>query len=339
MLGPLIIDIAGTTLTDEDRKVLAHPAVGGVIIFTRNFEDHAQIHKLSQEIKKIKSPPLLITVDHEGGRVQRFRQGYTVLPTMRHVGQVYQHNPMHGLALAEAIGAVIALELGASGMDFSYTPVLDIDYGRSEVIGDRAFSDNPTVITTLALKLIRGLTRFGFAAIGKHFPGHGYVNADSHLELPIDTRSKSDLKTDLQVFENLIATGELKGIMPAHVIYTAVDEKFPASLSHQWMQKILREDLEFTGGIFSDDLAMAAAAQFGDPDERVQTTLKAGCDFALLCNDRPAVLSVLESKRINWTDCTDKISNFYATPVCEWNELAKLPAYIQAQATILEAVA
>jgi beta-N-acetylhexosaminidase len=338
MLGPLIIDIAGTTLTDEDRTVLAHPAVGGVVIFSRNFTDSAQIQKLSQEIKKIKSPPLLITVDHEGGRVQRFRNGYTALPSMRHVGQVYQHNPMHGLALAEAIGAVIALELGASGMDLSYTPVLDVDYGRSEVIGDRAFSDNPTVIATLALKLIRGLTRFGFAAIGKHFPGHGFVNADSHLELPIDTRTKTELKTDLQVFENLIATGELKGIMPAHVIYTAVDEQNPASLSHTWMQEILRDEMEFEGGIFSDDLAMAAAAKFGEPDERVQMTLKAGCDFALLCNDRKAVLSVLDSKRVEWTDCSDKIAEFYATPVCEWSELAHLPAYIQAQATILEAV-
>lgn len=289
--GPVVVDIAGHTLTDSERERLSHPLVGGVILFRRNFVSREQLKHLTAEIRALRSPSLLIAVDHEGGRVQRFHDGFTRLPPMQVLGKVWQRDPDYAKMNAENIGYVLAVELRAAGIDLSFTPVLDLDWGRCAVIGNRAFHRDPQVVTELALALQKGLQRGGMNTCGKHFPGHGWVEGDSHHVVPTDERSVSVLNQyDLVPFQRLIAAG-LGAIMPAHVIYSAVDP-LPAGYSQIWLQKILRATFNFDGVIFSDDLCMEGAAGVGSVDERARVALAAGCDMVLICN-RPDWADIL----------------------------------------------
>ena len=283
-LGPVMLDVAGTTLTADDRARLRHPLTGGVILFSRNFESCAQLAQLTAEIHALRNPLLIIAVDHEGGRVQRFREGFTRIPPMRELGLVWDHDRRRAASLAHALGFVLAAELRVHGVDLSFTPVLDVDYGNSSVIGDRAFHSQPEAIAELATAVMHGLREGGMAAVGKHFPGHGHVRADSHHEVPVDDRPLADIESeDLIPFRRLIDAG-LGGIMPAHVIYPAVDAA-PAGFSAIWLKRILRGELGFDGVIFSDDLSMEGASVAGGVVDRGRAALSAGCDMVLVCNN------------------------------------------------------
>ena len=288
--GPLMIDIAGTELTDLDRARLCHPLVGGIILFSRNYADPAQLTALTSEIHALRNPPLLIAVDHEGGRVQRFRDGFTRLPAMRMLGALYDRDPMAALAAARDVGFVLAAELRACGVDYSFTPVLDLDYGPSRVIGDRAFHRDPAVVVALAAALGDGLGAGGMGTCGKHYPGHGYVIPDSHVELPVDSRTLPEMQADLLPYRQL----SLDAVMAAHVIYECFDCN-TAVFSNKWID-YLRQDIGFDGVVFTDDLSMAGAGVVGDMLARVQTAYAAGCDMLLVCNAPESVAQVLE----NW---------------------------------------
>lgn len=286
-LGPVMLDVVGTELTADDIRRLRHPLVGGVILFKRNFINNSQLKALTASIHAVRNPPLLIAVDHEGGRVQRFREGFTKIPAMREFGKIWDEHPKKAKQLATEAGWVLAAELRAHGIDFSFTPVLDMDYGDSLVIGDRAFHLKAQAINELAFALMQGLKKGGMAAVGKHFPGHGFVVADSHVSMPVDDREFDQIaQHDMQPFRMMIDDG-IQAIMPAHVIYPKVDDK-PAGFSARWLQKILRERLSFNGVIFSDDLSMEAATAGGDVTTRALAALNAGCDMVLLCN-QPAM--------------------------------------------------
>ena len=286
-LGPLMIDIAGTELSELDRERLCHPLVGGIILFTRNYTSREQLTTLCSEIHALREPRLLIAVDHEGGRVQRFREGFTRLPAMRRLGELHAQDAAAGLAAARAVGGLLASELLACGVDFSFTPVLDLDYGQSSVIGDRSFGRDPAVVAALANALIEGLHAAGMKSCGKHFPGHGHVAADSHVAIPVDERSLAQLQEDIAAFR----LGRVDAVMPAHVIYPAVDHR-PAGFSPVW-HKMLREELGFDGVVFSDDLSMEGASVAGGILERVQAAWEAGCDMLLVCNAPEAAGQVL----------------------------------------------
>jgi beta-N-acetylhexosaminidase len=291
-LGPVMLDVVGLALADADRARLRHPLCGGVILFARNYESVPQIAALTAEIHGLRTPPLLIAVDHEGGRVQRFREGFTPIPPMRSLGRLYDEHPHQAIRLSECIGFVIGAEMRSCGVDFSFTPVLDVDHGPSQVIGNRAFHRDPRVITVLARALVRGLRRAGVAAVGKHFPGHGFSAADSHREVPLDERSFAELEAcDLRPFGCLVNSG-LAAIMPAHVIYPQVDAK-PAGFSRIWLKDVLRARLGFDGVVFSDDLSMAGAAVAGGVVDRARAALDAGCDMVLVCNDPASADEVL----------------------------------------------
>jgi beta-N-acetylhexosaminidase len=283
-----MIDVAGKTLTAEDRARLLHPLTGGVILFTRNYDSPEQLCRLTAEIHALREPHLVIAVDHEGGRVQRFRRGFTRLPAMRALGDAWDRNPQHARHLAQEVGFILAAELRAHGVDLSFTPVLDIDHGNSSIIGDRSFHRDAQAVTELSDALMQGLKQGGTSAVGKHFPGHGHVRADSHLELPVDDRPYSELEAhDLRPFARLIDAG-LPAIMPAHIVYPDVDGR-PAGFSEVWLKRILRERLRFDGLIFSDDLSMEGARAFGGISARATAALDAGCDMVLVCNDPAAV--------------------------------------------------
>jgi len=289
--GPAVIDVAGLALTDDDRRRLSHPAAGGVILFSRNFQDVQQLVALTEEIERLREPALPICVDHEGGRVQRFRTGFTLLPPMRELGRLWDRDRPAGRAAARAAAYVAAAELAAHGVDFSFAPVLDIDFGASGVIGDRALHFDPTAVGALGASLVQGFADAGMAAVGKHFPGHGFAEADSHVAIPKDDRKLSELlKKDILPYKPAIEAG-MAAVMPAHVIYTQVDSE-PAGYSKIWLQDILRGKLGFDGLIFSDDLSMEGASTAGGIPERARAALGAGCDMVLLCND-PAGQDVL----------------------------------------------
>lgn len=287
-LGPLMIDIAGTELSDLDRTRLCHPLIGGMILFSRNYLSPGQLTHLCSEIHALRSPPLPIAVDHEGGRVQRFREDFTRLPSMRRLGELWDQSPDAARSAARGVGYVLAAELRACGVDFSFTPVLDLDYGYSAVIGDRAFHRDPQIVTALADALNDGLRQAGMLACGKHFPGHGHVAADSHVAIPVDERSLAELADDLLPYRHL----KLDAVMPAHVIYSSVDPR-PAGFSAHWL-KMLREELDFDGVIFSDDLSMEGASVAGDIVARAEAAWEAGCDMLLVCNAPQAVDELLD---------------------------------------------
>jgi beta-N-acetylhexosaminidase len=290
MIGALMLDIAGTTLTQEDIELLSAPQVGGVILFGRNIESPAQVRTLTDHMRQVR-PDILIAVDQEGGRVQRLRQGFTLLPAMGKFGELYTRDPQRALELAEKCGWLMATEVLAVGIDFSFAPVLDLN-DISDVIGDRSFAQNIQDIIPLAGAFLHGMKRAGMASTGKHFPGHGSVKADSHVAAAIDTRSYAEIQQkDMQTFIQL--QPQLDALMPAHVIYSQVDPN-PAGFSEFWIQKVLRQELGFDGVLFSDDLSMQAACVAGGADVRIQAALKAGCDMGLVCNDRAAQCIALE---------------------------------------------
>jgi len=334
-MGPVMLDIAGTKLTDEDRARLLHPLVFGVILFARNFSDPEQISTLCAELRALRDPPLLIAVDHEGGRVQRFRNGFTAVPPMAALGRIWDQDTEEGVAAARAVGVLIGAELAASGVDLSFTPVLDLDYGVSRAIGDRAFHRDPGAVANLAEALMAGLSERGMRAVGKHFPGHGFVAADSHHEIPVDSRLFGEIAADLIPYRRLIPLG-LAAVMPAHVIYPEVDAS-PAGFSSVWLQRILRKELGFQGVIFSDDLSMEAAAVAGGIVQRAEAALGAGCDIVLVCN-RPAAADQLLAG-LSWNEphgWNERVGALYgrAAPQSPLTTLATDTGWREAQARL-----
>lgn len=292
-LGPLMIDLLGTTVTSEERELMRHPLIGGVILFTRNYADPGQLTQLVAEIHAQRGPPLIVAVDHEGGRVQRFRTGFSLLPPARRIGHEFDLDARAGLELARRMGWLMAAELRAHGIDISFAPCVDLDYGVSEIIGDRSFHSRPEVVGQLAGAYMHGMRDAGMAATAKHFPAHGAVVADSHLTLPVDRRDLPDVADDLSAYSRLIANG-LPAVMVAHVLFPAVDS-VPASLSSRWIRGVLRGDLRFQGVVFADDLSMGgAAAAYGDIVTRARQALAAGCDMLPICNNRASVVTLLD---------------------------------------------
>ena len=322
-LGPLMIDVAGTELTDLDCQRLTHPLVGGIILFSRNYSDPAQLEALTSAIHNLRQPPLLIAVDHEGGRVQRFRDGFTRLPAMAKLGALYDQDHTAALAAASDIGYVLAAELRARGVDYSFTPVLDLDYGPSRVIGDRAFHRQPKVVIALARALGDGLREGGMGSCGKHYPGHGFVIPDSHIELPVDNRPLEAMQDDIAPYRQL----SLDGVMAAHVIYDFVDCN-TAVFSNKWII-YLRNDINYKGVVFTDDLSMEGAGIVGDMLNRVRAAHQAGCDMLLVCNSPDAVGLVLE----NWKpsvdpDCSKRIEALIPLNTSpNWESLQAMPRY------------
>jgi beta-N-acetylhexosaminidase len=290
----VVVDVLGPVLTDEDRSRIRHPAAGAVILFARNYENPEQLAQLTADIERQREPALPVCVDHEGGRVQRFREGFTAIPPMRALGKLWDRDRDAAREAATSIGYIVASELGAHGVDFSFAPVLDLDYGGSSVIGDRALHFDPTAVGALGACLVRGFAQGGVAAVAKHFPGHGYAEADSHVAVPRDERSfKEILRKDIVPYRTVIDAG-LAAVMPAHVIYPQVDAE-PAGYSKHWLQEVLRGKLGFEGLVFSDDLSMEGAAVAGGPPERARAAIGAGCDMVLLCNNASGLDALLDS--------------------------------------------
>jgi beta-N-acetylhexosaminidase len=295
-LGPVMLDLEGLLLTPADRDLLAEPAVGGIILFSRNYESPSQLADLVASIRALRTPPLLIAVDQEGGRVQRFREGFTAIPPMRRIGREYDRDPDAALELARSAGWLIASELRAADIDLTFAPCVDLDCGVSEVIGERAFHSDPDVVAALSTAFCRGVRKAGMVPIAKHFPGHGAVVADSHEKLPVDRREYGDLLDDLRPYETLIRHRLLAGVMMAHVVYVEVDP-LPAGFSPYWVRNQLRAQLGFDGAVFCDDLSMKATLKFGSMPKRAELALEAGCDMVLVCNDRPAALATVAALR------------------------------------------
>lgn len=331
-LGPVMVDLQGTALTESERRRLLRPEVGGVLLFTRNYESPEQIRALVSEIHALRDPHLLVAVDHEGGRVQRFRDGFTRLPPVAELGLVHDRDPREAETLAEMSGWLMAIELRAVGVDLSFAPVLDIGRDLCPVIGDRAFHRDPEVIARLAGAYQRGMKRAGMAAVGKHFPGHGGVCEDSHLALPCDTRSLADLQLeDLVPFERLIHQG-LPGMMIAHVRYSAINDRL-AGFSPFWLREYLRGELGFQGAIFSDDLSMVAAEAAGDVPLRAHAALEAGCDMVLVCNAPDDADAAIDRLRGHADPAAQlRLTRLHGRqPAPEWDALHRDPAWIEAR--------
>ena len=295
-MGPIMLDVEGRQLTPADRALLREPAVGGVILFSRNYESPSQLADLVAAIRALRSPPLLIAVDHEGGRVQRFRDGFSAIPPMRRLGQQYDGDAKEAAALAKSAGWLIGSELRAMDIDLSFTPCVDLDWGVSGIIGNRAFHRKPDAVADLASAFCNGLRRAGMAAVAKHFPGHGAVVADSHDQLPVDRRSYGELLDDMRPYEKLIAKRQLAGIMIAHIVYSETDP-LPASFSPYWINNQLRSTLGYDGAVLCDDLSMKATESMGSMSKRARLALDAGCDMVLVCNDRPAASATVAALR------------------------------------------
>ena len=296
--GPIMIDVEGLSLTTDDIRRLRNPLVAGVILFSRNFESVEQLRALCKAIHAVRSPELLIAVDHEGGRVQRFRQGFSRLPPMRRLGDFWMQDALAATRAATAVGYVLAAELLEVGVDFTFAPVLDLDWGGSSVIGDRSFHEDARVVTMLAKSLVHGMSLAGMKNCGKHFPGHGYARADSHHDAVVDDREYARIAADDMAPYDWLASPSLSAVMPAHVIYPKVD-KNPAGFSKVWLQDILRDRLQFDGAVISDDLSMAAAAAAGEVEDRVHAALQAGCDMVLVCNSSASANRVLAMKDLS----------------------------------------
>ncbi len=327
--GPVVVDVQGFALTEHERARLRHPLVGGVILFSRNFESREQLTALCQDIHAARNEPLLIAVDHEGGRVQRFRSdGFTPLPPMSALGEIWMDDSLAAMRLATETGYVLGAELRACGVDLSFTPVLDLDYGKSQVIGNRSFHREPQVVAMLARALIQGLMLTGMAACGKHFPGHGYVEADSHHAVPVDDRSFEHIMQEDAAPYGWLGDMVLPSIMPAHVIYEKVDPN-PAGFSPYWIQTVLREHLRYDGVVFSDDLTMEGASVAGDILARAQAALQAGCDMVLVCN-RPDLADEL-LQRLEFSPSAQSLSRIRRLmprfPAPDWAALQALAQY------------
>ena len=337
--GPVMLDVVGKTLSADDKRRLAHPMTGGVILFARHYESRAQLIALTEAIRTVRED-LLIAVDHEGGRVQRFRtDGFTVLPAMGKLGALWDSDVLHATKVTTAVGYILAAELRACGIDMSFTPVLDLNYGQSQVIGDRAFHRDPRVVTMLAKSLNHGLALAGMANCGKHFPGHGFATADSHVAMPVDDRPlDAVLRDDVAPYDWLGLA--LASVIPAHVIYSQVDSK-PAGFSQVWLQEVLRGKLRFPGAIFSDDLSMEAARQGGTLTEAASAALHAGCDMVLICNQPEEAEKVLDALR--FTPSKESQARLKRMrPLGEalkWSKLVAEPEYLQAQALLRSAFA
>lgn len=328
--GPVMTDIQGPELTEAEVAVLTHPATGGVILFSRNFESPRQIYRLITQIHEIRSPHLLIAVDQEGGRVQRFRDGFTLLPPAARYAAHCHGDVRRAKQMAHELGWLMAAELRAVGVDFSFAPVLDLDLGVSSVIGDRAFAREPEKVAQIAAGWMLGAREAGMVSVGKHFPGHGAVTADSHLALPIDERPATEIvDQDLRPFRHLIDNG-LEAIMPAHVVYRACDEH-PAGFSCFWLRQVLRDDLHFAGAIFSDDLSMTAAEAGGGYAERARAALEAGCDMILVCNHPDGALETLDSLR-NYQDpvAQSRLARLHGRPARGLARLTREPRWRRA---------
>jgi beta-N-acetylhexosaminidase len=332
-----MLDVAGTGLTAEDREVLRHPLVGGVILFTRNYRDPAQLAALTAEIHALRAPPLLIAVDHEGGRVQRFRDGFTHLPSVTGLGVCHDRDRVRALHLAERSGWLMAAELRAAGVDLSFAPVLDLDRGESSVMRERCFHRQPRVVAELAQAYVRGMNAAGMAATAKHFPGHGGVPGDSHHDLPVDRRAYADIEAeDLRPFAHLIRNG-LAAVMPAHVLYPDADGQHTAGFSPFWIGEVLRRRLGFQGAVFSDDLSMQGAAAGGGPLARAQAALAAGCDVALICNDRAAAVEILDGlPRQVHPASSLRLAHLHGGSAPDWSVLRVSEAWRTAVASLRE---
>jgi beta-N-acetylhexosaminidase len=334
-----MLDVLGTTLTDDDVRRLVHPMTGGVILFARHYENRAQLVALTDAIRAVRDD-LLIAVDHEGGRVQRFRTGgFTVLPAMARLGALWDKDVIYATKVATAVGYILASELRACGIDMSFTPVLDLNHGQSQVIGDRAFHRDPRVVTLLAKSLNHGLALAGMGNCGKHFPGHGFASADSHVAVPVDDRPlETILRDDAAPYDWLGMS--LASVIPAHVIYRQVDAK-PAGFSRVWLQDILRGKLRFPGAIFSDDLSMEAARAGGTLTEAATAALTAGCDMVLICNQPSAAEVVLDELRFTASkQSQQRLKRLRPrSKALKWSKLIAQSEYLQAQALLRNAFA
>ncbi|MFD2094497.1 beta-N-acetylhexosaminidase [Corallincola platygyrae] len=331
-MGPVMIDFEGETLTAEERELILHPAVGGAILFSRNYSSREQVQSLVQDVRAVR-PELIIAVDHEGGRVQRFRNDFTHLPAMARIFENSQGQMATSCQWAEHFGWLMASELLAIDIDISFAPVLDLN-GISEVIGDRAFHAQPAQVASLASSFIDGMHQAGMKSTGKHFPGHGSVAADSHVAVPVDERPSAMIRDyDMTVFSRLITENKLDAIMPAHVIYPDLDA-LPAGFSPYWLQTVLRNELGFDGVIFSDDLTMEGASVLGDYQARTEAALAAGCDMLLVCNQRAAAIEVLEAVEKLSPEFSPRLNSMRKSEAPAWSRLVSSPRWQQVTAII-----
>lgn len=325
-IGPLFLDLEGLAVNEEERQILQRPAVGGVILFSRNVDTVDQVKSLVQQIRQIR-PELLIAVDQEGGRVQRLRDGFTQLPPLAALGDLYLQQPQLAVSLARDTGWLLAAELLAVGIDFSFAPVVDIDRGLSQVIGDRSFGNSAELVIELAAAMMAGMQEAGMATTLKHFPGHGWVVADSHVAVPVDERSLEEITaTDLQPFRALVS--EAQAVMPAHVIYSSCDSA-PAGFSSYWLQQRLRQDLGFQGVIFSDDLTMEGASVAGGFPQRVEQALHAGCTMVLICNQPEGAREALSWLEDQGYDQCPEAAQMRAKNTVDWEQLQQTPRWGQ----------
>lgn len=326
--GPVMLDLEATVLSTAERELLAHPRVGGVIFFARNYESPAQIRALVEAIRAIK-PEILIAVDQEGGRVQRFREGFTRIPAMQQFLPLYRKNAQATLSLVQNAAWLMATELLAVGVDISFAPVLDVDDSHCRVIADRSFSPEPDEVVALAAAWMAGMYEAGMATTGKHFPGHGHVTTDSHLVLPVDTRDFDAIaKKDLIPFIEL--QSKLDAVMPAHILFSNIDSQHTVGFSQHWLQTVLRDGLKFDGVIFSDDLTMEGAASAGSFSERATLALAAGCDMVLVCNHRQGAVEILQNKAIlvgDRIDASQRIKRMIGKPNIAWDDVKQMPRW------------